>query len=713
MNIMTATTKKSRSTVSQQAMTTIYEFDKAYDVQKLDFEAGRKAWRRYFPVDHGKWDPEALKVMEEELRHPVQFDVASPRVDTLAGSLVADLPDPDWVPVYGTKNILSEAVAQSYYTDKDLYNYDDVMLKVFRDGLVHCGDLEIYEDYKYHTPHVAIGRVMYGFLVWEPYWISDDDRDANVCYRVAYMTADKLVKKYKHATDELIREIRDYKKDMSNYPFDIKHEQQELRWGRVGDEFQVIEKHYLEHIKTTRLIGRQEGMSQWIPFPINKERAYLEQFAEANKIDWTTVIEDAYEDKVHYVTTVVRELGNAEIQIGAKSKIQVNGLPFHHFTTSRWAGRNMGIVASLEGVEDTINKRESLITELISKANGGSTLVDKDLFLNPKDRQEWVKKKNKPGHAEFVDLSNSKNPILRIADNGYPSAVVDQINRMYDKVLPIVSRVSDAMASSSDSQDSGILFERKFQVNMIANTLMNRNMRQLINNMAESYFYQWQITYADQEKELTFRDGKTTITLNKHENGMIYNDVKSVPRCRIVITESTKSQTYQMRWRSVWAEMLQSINPQVAPAHYNLALKNMFETLQTKDEDKEAVKVINELTMMISRLQLAAQATGFQAQAQGNTLQSMQIDMQIQQMMSQLNQQFQQAPPSGHMEAPAPEQQVQYPEPQQPQNSEQASVTPEQGTTPGPSEDKGMNPSPTEAVSEGMPTPPPLSGGIQ
>jgi hypothetical protein len=189
MNINTKTTAKQRSTNSLVANTTISEFDKAYEVQKSDFDDGAKAWRRYFPVDNGKWDPEALKV---------QFDVASPKVDTLAGSLISDLPDPDWVPVQGVRSILTESVAQQYYTDKDLYNYDDQMLKVFRDGLVHAGDLEIYEDYKYHTPHVAIGRILYGFLVWDPYWITDDDRDACVCYRVAYMTPDRLVNKYKH-----------------------------------------------------------------------------------------------------------------------------------------------------------------------------------------------------------------------------------------------------------------------------------------------------------------------------------------------------------------------------------------------------------------------------------------------------------------------------------------------------------------------------------
>jgi hypothetical protein len=226
----------------------------------------------------------------------------------------------------------------------------------------------------------------------------------------------------------------------------------------------------------------------------------------------------------------------------------------------------------------------------------------------------------------------------------------------------LVSRVSDALSSISDTGDAGILFERKFQTNMIANTLMNRNMRQFINNVAESYFYQWQITYADQEKEVTFRDNKTSITLNKNVGDLVYNSVRNVPRCRVVISENTKSQTYQMRWRSVWAEILPTINPDKLPAHYAFAIDKFFETMPLNDDDKGTLKTLNELMMMIARLELVSKATGAQTQSQNNTMQGLQIDMQIQQIMSQMSQQFQQQKPTSHTEA-APQQQIQYPEP--------------------------------------------------
>jgi hypothetical protein len=533
---------------------------------------------------------------------------------------------------------------------------------------------------------------MYGFLVWEPYWLSDDDRDAEVCYRIAYMNPAKLIRKYKKSTDEILKALREFKKDRSNYPKNAHEEQVKHLLSKVGDEFQVIEKHYIEHVKTTRLLGRQEGGQQWIPFPVNKERDYLEKFAELNEIDWTTVIEDTYDDKIHYVTTVIRELEDAEIQVEQKSKIQVNGLPFHHFTCFRHGGKNMGMPETMESVEDTINKRESLVTELISKAGGGSSLVNENLFPDPKKRQEWNKKKNKPGHSEFVQLDSVKNIIQHMSPNDYNPAVLDQINRMYDKVLPMVSRVSDALSSISERGEPGILFERKFQTNMIANTLMNRNMRQFINNVAESYFYQWQITYADQEKEVVFRDGKTSVTLNKRVGNMIYNDTRSVPRCRVTISENTKSQTFQMRWRSIWAELLPTIDPAKLPAHYAFAVNKFFETMPLDDDDKGTLDTLNELMMMIARLELVSKATGFQTQSQNNTMQGLQIDMQIQQIMSQMSQQFQQSPPTSHVGA-EPQQQVQYPEQEQPTGNGQI-----------------INPQP-EAASEASQTIPAMTGG--
>lgn len=686
------------STPRDTANIVISEFDRAWGAKRASFERGFKAWRRYFPINYGKWSPEAIQVMQEEMRHPVQFDITGPKVDTLAGSLVADLPDPTWVPVAGQPSVLTESIAEKYYIDKDLYNYDDVFLKVFRDGLVHSGDLAIVEDFDYcGKPHIKFERVLYGFLLWDPYWCTDDDRDAEEVYRISYFSPDRLMKKYSFASEELKAEYRAMLIAGKQYETDSFTQKQSQVYSKVGDEFQVIEKHYLEDINKKRLIGRSYGSEEFIPFPIVDEmgqrdgEVYLRHFAEINNIDWTTVNTSTYRDRIHYVTTVCRQLRGAEIQIETKSNIQVGGLPFYHFTVMRAGGEDMGIPESMEGVEDTINKRESLATELISKANGGSMLVNKNLFDSKSQYDNWSKKKNKPGHSEPVDLDGVKKSFEHIAQNQYPSSIESQISRMYDKVLPIVSRVSDALSSVSDSATSGILFERQFQTNMIANTLMNRNMRQFINNVAEGYFNQFQITYADIQHNVKFRDGRN-VTLNKSNGNRVTNDVRSIPRCRVVIAENKKSQTYQMRWRSIWAEMLTSIRGMEAqyPGQAALILKNFMETIDMKDEDKGELQTLNEMTMMIARLNMVSQLTGYQTSAQNNTLMSAQIEAQMQQVMQMLNSQLQ------------PQYQVQQHTAQEPVSTR--IQYPEQGGN--------MNQSPIEAAAGGAQIPPAQTGAL-
>jgi hypothetical protein len=195
----------------------------------------------------------------------------------------------------------------------------------------------------------------------------------------------------------------------------------------------------------------------------------------------------------------------------------------------------------------------------------------------------------------------------------------------------------------SDSNEPGILFERKFQTNMIANTLLNRNIRQFQNNLAESYFYQYQITYDGPEIPVTERGGnKIALVLNQRRGGQRYNWVKDTPRCRVVMAENTKSATYQMRWRSIWAESMDALSKTVQTTdgitipYLLLSIKNFFGTIEVKEEDKDTVKVMDSMTMMLARLESVVKASAAQTKLGNDNLMNAQIDMQLQQIMQQM-----------------------------------------------------------------------------
>ena len=654
MNIISTMTSSNQ----EAATDTIREFDRAYEVQRPDIEEGNLAHRRYFPINYGKWDPEAVKILMEEMRQPVQIDVSSPRIDTLAGSIINDLPDPTWIPVQGQRSVLTEAVALKYYSDKDISNYDDVLLKVFRNGLIHAGDMVISEEWKDGVPYIRFDPVIHGFIIWDPEWITEDDREADVYYRVGHLNPLKLKNKYGSSCPELEVAIQEWLRDKSRFSDNMADEKRTYNLGRVGNQLQVIEKHFIEEIHTKRLVGRRPSDNFYIPFPINKDREYLQMFAEINEVDWETVEDTPYDDKIEYVTTVVRDLRMC-VQEKAKSKIQVKGLSAHHFTAKRWMGRNMGIMRSIADVEDIINKRESLINDQIGKAGGGAKLVNEKLFPDNADWKRWMKNKNRSAYEQRAPLDDIvKNAIISDNPEMNLQYSINQMDRMYEKVLPLVSRVSEAFASMSDSNDSGILFERKFQTNLIANTILNRNIKQFVNNFAESYFYQYQITYSNIPfMKVPSRGGEgPEIVLNQKIGESTFNWVGDTPRCRVVMAENTKSATYQMRWRSIWAEMMDGLSKTVQATggttvpYLLLAIKNFFDTIETKEEDKENIKIFDETTMMIARLKLVVEASAAQTKLGQDSLMNAQVDMQLQQIWQQLQTvQGGQQPPVSHM----------------------------------------------------------------
>jgi hypothetical protein len=350
----------------------------------------------------------------------------------------------------------------------------------------------------------------------------------------------------------------------------------------------------------------------------------------------------------------------------------------------------MGVMASIADVEDIINKRESLVTDQIGKAGGGATLFNEKLFPDEASYKKFMKNKNRNGYGQRAPLDDVvKKELVKYIPEMNLNYTVNQIERMYTQVLPLVSRVSEALTSMSDSNEPGILFERKFQTNMIANTILNKNVRQLLNNFAESYFYQYQITYSNIPFLKVMERGgeKTAAVLNQKYGTETFNWVGDTPRCRVVMAENTKSATYQMRWRSIWAEMLNAIDPGktggVTLPYYLLAIKNFFDTVEVKEEDKEVVKVFNEMTMMIARLKLVVEASGAQTKLGQDTLMNAQVDMQLQQIWQALQvSQIQQAQPVSHMEEPVQSRQISYPQ---------------------------INPQPAEAVPSGA-TPPAMTG---
>lgn len=614
------------------------------------------AWDAYFALDGGGWERSILAELREQNRIARSYDVISPKVDTLTGSIISELPDLAWEPVEGQKTTATEAIEHTYYTDKSLSNGEFELMQVIRDGLIHCGWAQLVElpSDKFGKPVIAFKRITPGSFIPSRYWLDGNDKNLKCGHRVGYYTPNQLKNLYKGKYPEIEAAIRQMKTN-GGETMPLNHTDMRRQYvGRVADMYKVIEKHYIKEVQTSRLIGakyeintitgEKTGNVSWVPFPVTDDRKQLEKFAAINQIDWTTVDEVPYKDIIHKVITVCPDLDRSIILENGNSKIQTRGLPFFHFCVSEKDGQQRGVVGTMLDVQYTINERESLVSELINSANGGADVVDENLFNTPKEKENFRLNKNKPGETIFADFRKAKstNPIYKVGGAQYPSQVLDQIQRMYEVALPLISRVSDSMSSITESGKSGVLFDKELHTNRIANLIMNYGIKNMMNNFGDAYFYQWQVTYRGIRREVTSRNGKEKTVLNEeiYKNGQrfIRNAVEYVPRCRALVTESQKSSTYQMKYRMIYSDLLSSVNPEANPEHYNFLFTSLLQTLDLPEKDRGRLEELKRHIEIKDQMNFVRQIVDLHAATKNSALQAVNADFQLQQLAMQMQQ---------------------------------------------------------------------------
>lgn len=673
--IMKADYRTIKSSDHERVRQVYHDRENAKRTMQNDYDRGIKAWEYYFALAGMQWPDKELKVLTDADRYAYQFNILTPKLNTMAGAIITDLPDTDWSPIEGQRTTGTEAVKSTYYTDKEQCNWRWNLVNHIIGMLVHDSWIQMIETKKYHPlGNIGLQWLRPNSFVPSAYWKSNNDRDLKEGYKSTYLTAEGIKFKYEINSNEFINQaIARIKQSKDTPPVNIS-EQQERFQGKVGDEYEVIEHFWLEMLKEKRLVGRKTGAFQWVPFPISDDQQYLEQFAQENEIDWDTVEEQPYDDMIQHVTSVVPSLDPTLILYDAKTRVQVKGLSFFHSTTQRYKGMNKGLAETIIDLQTTLNKRISLETELIEKANGGSKILNKALFNSDKEERDFKRNANKPGRIFTADLDNVKNTHIDIGPSAYPSAVMTQIELMFNTLLPVISTVSDAWSSESASGESGVLNERKIQMNKIATLVTDEAVKQLMNNIGEAYFYQWQITYGDVERRINLKGGREELVLNEQldENGTMRNAVQYTPRCQVIVKENPNSPTKRNLQMQLANEAMANINPEVNPLLYQNFMSIYVNSIEQDDEKKMQFEADMDLEKMKARTSIIAGTAANMAGISGAQVQ----DMQAKMMLASQGQ-----PPAGGAQ---PQDQITEPEEQvqqvpQASQAEQPIMTPEAG----------------------------------
>jgi hypothetical protein len=620
------------------------EFNMAVDAERRERERSYRNWKAYFAVDGGQWKDIIRDRLTQENRHAAQYNIIGPKVDALNGSLVQEIFDLDWKPIEGGRNSLTEAVKAAYYTDKEIGDYDKSFEAVVRDGLIYSGDLKIKMSSK-HNPlrNIAFERVLPGYLIKDPQWISDDDDDLTKAWEVFHLHPEEIANKYNVSSPVIDQAIKLMKQSGQDYEQFSRDPNILTRMGKVGSLLRVIEFHWLEEIETTRLIGQKMGSQRWIPFPITEDRAKLEHYMLTNMIDPMTIMPSPYTDRIHHVTTIAPEAVETKILEDGVSKVQCGRLPYISFTANRAFGQNKGIVDDLIDIQSTINKRESKLTDMISTAQGGGKLVNKNLFDGPVERQRFRERANDPSYVEFVEGEelSKERAIHYINSNQYPSQIVNQLMRMYD-IVDRVSKVPAALeAISENANESGVLFERKLAVARINTITIVNRIRDFRKKMAECYYMQFQVAYNGPERSFSTSDGKFSTTLNERvynkKDGKIYikNRPDQIPRCHVIATESRSAPNRMVRDRAIYSE-LYNLSTQTNPEYASFFFELLLETMDLDENKKMRVKEISAIQKIRDKQRIRTEIDTLLSQSKQANFAGAQADIGLEQILAQI-----------------------------------------------------------------------------
>jgi hypothetical protein len=659
------------------------EFQKALDHFEEDRERENLNWRLYSGLNNGQWPAEAVSKLMSEGRNVGSYNIIRGKIDTLAGSYLKNYFDVDFASTEGKYNDLTAVLKTLYLSDKEMLDWDQSYLQFVIDFLIFGGTEELVVSQRYSSfGNLGFERIMPGHVVFDPDWLTLSGWDLKKCWKISYMTADELKANYNTKSDMIDSEIlmllnsgKTY--DSSNFDYTGIPEKDLNQI--YGSKHRVIEEHYIE-AQTKKI----ELAFQLNPETNSKDLIELPNLPDEQKREWIAlnnvsmsdgVIKDKKQFNVYKIRTCCPTLLHENFLEEGEPIIQVGRLPIFHTSAARMNGTDSGIVDLLKDVQQTINKRESLLDHMIASSASGAAGVDPQIVGNDVSKMEDISENWANPSFKFWtqagEIASGRRHVEELPRTQFPSDIVNELTRMYE-VMDKLSKVGAAQEGRSEGSEdrAGSIYARKVQQAEISATVMLKNLEFHWNQKGEAYMLAAKTLYSDVPREFKVAGTNDTIVINQETqepNGQQkkLNDIGQLPRHKVIVTLSPGGTTYREVDRSINAELLNAI-PQEHPLSRAKIVANVVKTLPNTTSERAELERSSALEMVLAEEQVKTQIINMK-------FQQAQMQMQMQQMMNPQPQAQpgQEGPqqPQGQQGQPQPEQQGQ-PEPPQTQQEQ-------------------------------------------
>lgn len=572
-------------------------------------------WNLYGGIEEGQFESEDKSNASQSGKKLITINFIKQKVNAAVGAQIRNLFDADFVPVEGEDSPLTQVLKQMYISDKEMMDWDTSYANFVLSSTIYQGIEEMYIDYRYHPlGNIAFRSKLPGTVIFDPNWKTDSAKDCQVAYEFSFLTASqaieafpKLKTNFQIATDLMLKNENGEQYSDADMSLTPNHDDVVAHSGR-NKTYKFITKYEMVTeeviVETDKVTGKD--------LPAGGDIAAKLAFLEKENPEWEidNIIERRESRRVCMVTVVCPQIDHGIIE-KKPCAIQVGRIPFFPGSIGKVNGVCMGLPDILKDIQQQINYHESLITNLIENESHGNRITDPMLFGDDEAKmRDFDNNLNGYGKNFWTAPGAMAQNLLPqpIRKAQLPTDIRDQQLRLIDYIDRISGVPAVFDARSERSGESGYLFAQKTRAAEQQNALVSNLFKQHLNEKAEAYLEQARIQYTIAGLPRVFRlnKGRKCVEINKKdlESGKVVNDFSTLPRHKVVISESPASTTNRMIARAVANETLRVIPPELIGMRTMLASILTTSVDNFSSTDKDRLKEFEELEMEQARLML-------------------------------------------------------------------------------------------------------------
>jgi hypothetical protein len=382
---------------------------------------------------------------------------------------------------------------------------------------------------------------------------------------------------------------------------------------------------------------------------VHKKKQYKEKIATYKKEnslpdtargDNPVLIEfDEYE-RICKVMTMAPGIAHGLILQEGDHPVQVGKLPIYVASSDTTMGERQGLVTSVIDAQANLNKTKSMIIGNQVVSTNGGLLVKDDFFKDQNAFKDFAKNRNVPGKVFKVDGNGKLSDGIIPIPMSSPPQGLDSSLDWTEKFVEKSFNNTEAINSSTGSNESSLLFKAKRMQTNIAHANLEENIMQALKEVAQDYFYFCKKVYKGKERTFTNARSGEQFTVNKRnpvkrpENAAYnealaghttINEISKLPRHDVIIKKSENGLDQKEEAMNQYDLMSQrSINP-VMKALWE---KQIVPLAVANPEDVESMKAAADIFVTFQMTQMKTQIVQMGNATTQSTIQTQQMQQQ-------------------------------------------------------------------------------------